>query len=201
MQTAGGNYKGCAVQIYDQQGNLVTESLITKHDAKLSEIELTDFSNPNVAAVEASSGLRNGAMYRVRILHRPVPHEYVGIAILRGGYRAIVLSRAEASEIRRSPHYKVNGQGMILSLIYDNKAYELLKPLCVQIVNISQGGVRVSAASNTLSVGDSFELSLLLSAQRKFLIAKVINSAETGPGTAEYGCVFLAKGRVPERVK
>ncbi len=202
MAAPGMNIKGCVVQVYDKLDYLVMESTVSSYDAKLSEIELSEFAqHPDLASLEEATGLKDGATYRVRVMCLPVPYEYTGTARLKGGYRVIVLYRGEISENRHNPRFKVDASASIVSLVYDNKAYVLLSPLEVRIVNVSQSGVRFSAKHNTMSLGDSFELILPIGGVKQSLLAKVMNCVDVGPEATEYGCSFLAKGREIERVE
>ncbi len=202
MAAPGINLKGCAVQIYDKLDYLVMESTVSSHDTRLSEIELGEFAlYPDLTSLEEATGLKDGATYRVRIMCLPVPYEYVGNAILKGGYRVIVLYRGEISENRHNPRYKVDAPASIVSLVYENKAYVMLAPLEVRIVNVSQSGVRFSAKHNTMSLGDSFEMILPIGGKKQSLLAKVMNCVDVDPETTEYGCSFLSKGREIERVE
>ncbi len=187
---------GCIVRLYDLLGNLVVTSTIASYDDLNMEIELDDMIRP-----EEYDALKNGDTYRVLIIAKPHPVEYLGTAKLKGYFpKTIALYRGQEKESRKHPRYRIETFALIESVIYRDLAYPLSVPLAVRVVNISKGGLRLRTERDAMAKGDRFELSMEISGKREFFLIEVRNSVDIGTSESEYGCAFLANGKRLERV-
>ncbi len=198
MAVSKGNLVGCIVHLHDMADQLVLTSVITSYDARFSEIEIAEFAefggHWDITALEAATGLKDGAAYKVRVMCKPIPYEYMGKAVLKGAFPAVLLYRGEKWEGRRNTRYKLNTQATVARRLREDSAGAQPTPFEVTVINISQGGVRIRASSQALSLGDCFEMLLMIGDKLENLIAKVLNSLSADADTSEYGCSLLAKG-------
>ena len=181
MAASIGNYLNCPVLLYDEDGNDISRSKIVEYD----------MNSKRVILETVPSCLKDGDTYRLLILTEPSPREYQGRfkRDIWGEYFA--LFRGQAREGRQAMRHKVNMLAFIENMIYDGKAYTLLKPLEIQLINISVGGMRFRAPLNALTSGDRFQTSVALKDEKKLLIAEVVNHRQANQTSAEYGCRFL----------
>jgi len=172
---------GCSVLIYDEAGNQPVSSTITEYNRNTLRIEVK----------ELPGYLDIGSVCRLLILSSPSPCEFQGRVVKEGNKKYIAMFFGHEKENRTAARFKVKFPAMIENLICDGKAYPLLTPLEVTMVNISQSGVRFRTPENAFSEKDRFQMKVLINNNTKLLIADVVNHTETDNGSSEYGCRFL----------
>jgi len=181
MKGLSGYYTGHTVLIYDTDGNHLDSTTITSYDKMALRIEVQAL--PSVFS--------SGAGCRVLIMTSPSPCEYQGRALREGTRLYIAMYQGQEKESRGAERYKINSSAVIENLVCDGRAYPLLAPLEITLVNISKSGVRFRAPLNSLSDGDRFQMRMKISDSDKLLIADVINHHDIDEQTSEYGCQFL----------
>ena len=181
MAALSGDYTDCSILIYDQAGNHLGSTVIKYYDKVSLRIE--------VQALPPNLGVSD--FCKVLILSTPSPCEYQGRINKEGARKTIAMFQGHEKESRAAARYKVNYPAMIENLVYEGRAYPLLTPLEVGLINISQSGVRFSAPNNSLSEDDKFQMRMKISESDKLLIAEVVNHKDNEMTASEYGCRFL----------
>jgi len=181
MSALSSNFVDCAVLIYDEAGNQLGSTIVTYYnkDALLIEVE------------ELPPVIENDGRCKLLILSSPSPCEYQGRIVSEGAKKVIAIYHGVEKESRMAVRYKVNYPASIENLICVGKAYPLLTPLEVGLINISKSGMRFRAPNNSLAIGDMFQIRIKIGDNSKILIADVVNYSDKSSGTSEYGCRFL----------
>ena len=167
--------------IYDEKGNHLDSTIVTDFDMDMMWIDVQEI--PPV--------LRNGKRCRLLILSSPSPYGYQGKVIKVGSRKTIAIYYGHEKENRGLVRHKISLSALVENLIYTNRAYVLHTPLEVELINISQGGVRFRAPQNALSDGDRFQMRMKISVSDKLIIADVVNHTDGSTGMSEYGCSFV----------
>ena len=181
MKALNSDHTGCAILIYDLDGNHIGSTSVTSHDRKAMRIEVKEIPHP----LSAGSGCT------MLILTSPAPCEYQGRILGEGNRKIIAMYRGRERENRGAVRYKISSPALIENLIYDGKAYRLHTPLRVELINISKSGVRFRSQNYALSNRDRFQMRLKISDGEKLLIADVVHHIDQNAETTEYGCCFL----------
>jgi len=181
MSALTSDYTGCSVLIYDEAGNHLGSTVVTDYNKNALRIEVQG----------APSTLKVGSRCRLLILSSPSPCEYQGRVAREGAKKTIAMFYGQEKENRGAARFKVNFPAVIENLICDNRAYPLHTPLAIELVNISQSGVRFRAPYNALSDSDVFQMRMRINNSEKLLIANVVYHTDNGTETSEYGCRFL----------
>ena len=93
-------------------------------------------------------------------------------------------------ERRSHIRYDVSGNATIFSYLDEGRAYALHTPQIASLINISQGGVRLSMKYNSMIVDDFVQISILFGNKERLLTAHVVNLADFD-GYSEYGCELV----------
>jgi len=181
MSSLSSDFTGCSVLIYDEAGAQPASSVILNYNRSTLRIEVKEIPRTFEA----------GSVYRLLILSSPSPCEFQGRVVKEGNRKSIAMFFGHEKENRSSVRFKVKFPALIENLICDGKAYPLLTPLDVILINISQSGVRFRTPGNALSNGDRFQMKMLINNTAKLLIADVVNHIDQVNGSSEYGCRFL----------
>jgi len=180
VRALGENHTGCAILIYDINGNHLGNTLITHHDKTTMRIQVQVVPPALDVGVECT----------LLILSSPTPCEYHGRLTIDSGKKVIALYRGRERENRGATRFAVNSPAVIENLICNGKAYRLHTPVNVELMNISKSGVRFRAQNNALSDGDRFQMRMRISESEKLLIADAIHHVDLNKAS-EYGCRFL----------
>ena len=181
MSALNSDFTGCSVFFYDDAGNNLGNTTVIDYNKKALRIEVP-YTPPSLTV---------GSSCKLLILSSPSPCEYQGRVAKEGAKKIIALFFGHEKENRRSVRYKVNIPALIENMIYDNRAYPLHTPLEIELVNISQSGMRFRAPFTALSDDDRFQIRLRINKSEKLLIADVVYHIDKGTETSEYGCRFL----------
>jgi len=181
MTSLSSDYTGCTVFIYGTGGDHLGSTLVSSYDKKQLRIEVLELPEVLVA----------GAGCKLLIMSSPAPCEYLGRVVREGAKSLIAMYQGQEKENRKSVRYKINTTALIENLVCDLKAFPLLKPLEIKLINISKSGVRFSAPVYALIDGNRFQMRMKISDSEKVLIAEVIHHTNIGHEITEYGCRFL----------
>ena len=181
MAVLGGDYTGCTILVYDTSGNHLGSTTVTQYDKAALRIEIREFP----------PALRTGDRCNLLILTSPTPCEYSGRVSVDGKRHTLALFMGKEHENRAFERYKVSCSAVVENYISGNKAYPLLAPLEIKVINISKSGLRFRAASYTVCDGDRFQVRIKINDNNKLLIIEAVNHLDTAQGTTEYGCRFL----------
>jgi hypothetical protein len=181
MAALSGDFTGCSIFIYDISGNHLGSTKVTRYSKDTLRIEVEELPQP----------LNTGDTCQVLILTQPSPCEYQGRVKKEGKKKVIALFFGHEKENRKVKRYNVSFTAKIENLVCEGKAYPLLTPLEVTLINISQGGARFAAPNYTMFNGDRFQMRMKISDSDKVLIAEVVNNLDVNNTKSEYGCRFL----------
>lgn len=187
MTALSADFRECSILIYDAAGNYLGSTVVTEYDKSALRIEVEAL--PRI--------LYPGNSCRLLILTAPSPCEFQGRVIKEGAKILLAMYQGQEMENRGAVRYKINFPAFIENLIYNGKAYPLLTPLKVELVNISKSGVRFNAQPYSLIEEDRFQTRLRIGDGEKLLIAIVKNHLDKFDNSsekAEYGCQFLIGG-------
>ena len=190
MGALRGDYAGCAVLIYDMEGNHLCTTSVTDYDKTTLRID--------VAALPPEDDLGGGV--KLLILSSPAPCEYQGKILREGKRKLIAMFRGQEREMRGAERYAVKTTALIEDFVSDGSIYPLYSPLEVELMNISKSGVRFRSPNFSLCDGDVFRMRMRFSDKDKLLIAEVTNHIDRDSKNSEYGCRFLTgseSGRKP----
>ena len=132
MTSLGSDFTGCSVLIYDGAGNQLGSSTAVSYSRSSLRLELEK--------IPPSLGI--GSVCRLLILTSPSPCEFQGRVNKDGSKKVIAMYFGQEKENRGSTRYKVNYKAMIENMVFNGRAYTLHTPVEVDIINISQSGVR-----------------------------------------------------------
>jgi hypothetical protein len=177
-----GDYTGCAVLLYDGNGDYIKRCEVSHFNRRTYQLQLRDGVPLSLAVDDICSLL---------ILTEPSPREYKGRVLVDKSERVLVLFRGKDKESRRVGRYKVNFPALITSLIRDGEVYDLHTPITVKVINISRNGVRLHASSNALRERDMIRLQVNIDGTEKRLTSLVVNTLDRDAGTSEYGCGLI----------
>ena len=181
MSVLAGDFTGCSVLIYDTNGNHLSSTVIREHERKEQQIKV----NLIPAQLKANDNCK------VFIMSSPSPCEFSGKLIKEGGKLIIAMFQGQEKENRAATRYTVNTPANIEALIIEEQAYSLQTPVEVTLINISTSGVRFRAPYYSLIEKDIFRMNLVISNSQKTITAEVINNADKGTETSDYGCRFV----------
>jgi hypothetical protein len=174
---------GYTAMIYNAEGEELAESKIWEHDLVINSIELSDL--PELAEEE---------VYDLLIPMAPMPYICKGKVQIRNGIKHMLLFKVKASDSRKETRFNVNVAAEIEHLLYGNQAYPTYHPVEVYLKNLSKNGLCFRAVKNTLSVGDSISLRLLMNDHsNKLLTAHVMRCRDVDDYVSEYGCRLVKK--------
>lgn len=94
------------------------------------------------------------------------------------------------SEKRKGIRHKADFQSYISALICGDDTYPLFAPILINVVDISNKGIRFNAPRNTLLVGDKFMLQVKFKENVELFVAQVVNIMDKDDGESEYGCLL-----------
>ena len=181
MTSLSADFTGCPVLIYDESGVLLSSTEIETYDRSVMRVEVK----------EMPPSLNAGGVCRLLILSSPSPCEFQGRIIKEGSRKSIAMFFGQEKENRSATRYKVNYEAMIENLICDGKAYPLLTPQVVSLINISQSGARFRTPRYSFTDGDRFQMRMIIKDTAKLLIADIVNHVDKSEDSSEYGCRFL----------
>jgi len=181
MSVLSDNYTGCTVFIYDMNGDHLLDTVVTDHNREEQQLKV------NSLPVE----LHINDKCSLLVLTSPSPCEYLGKVKKIGGNIFIAMYQGQEKENRTATRYAVNAPAMIDTLITEGHPYSLHTPLNVTLINISTSGVRFRAPYYSLAEGDVFQMRMVISQNKKKLIAQVLNHIDKEPVSSDYGCLFL----------
>ena len=181
MSALRGDYTSCSVIIYDVVGNHLGTTTATGYDKGSLRLRVREV--PGI--------LNLGDVCKLLILTAPSPCEFNGRIVRENLTEMIALFQGHEKEERGAVRYKVNYPALIENLVYDSKAFPLLEPLVVEMLNVSKSGVRFRAPINALSDNDRFQMRIKINENEKVLIADVVNHFDQESGMTDYGCRFL----------
>ena len=181
MPTVNTEYVGCTALVYCNAGENLARTIVTDYDKAQNLITLKSYPKE----------LNIGDMCRLLVLTEPIPRECYGKVKSDVGNKVIALFKWEEKEKRGASRYKVNFSAFIEKMFYDNKPYELLRPVEINLMNISTGGMRFYTVPETVTNGDRFQIRIYLNTDVKVLVAQIVNHRETNPDQIEYGCRFV----------
>ena len=181
MPAVNTEYVGSTALVYDNAGENLARTIVTDYDKVRSLMSLK----------KIPPELKIGDVCRLLILTEPVPRECHGKIKSDVGNKIIALFKLEEKENRGSSRYKVNFSAFIEKMIYDNKPYDLLRPVEINLMNISTSGMRFFAEPNTVTHGDRFQIRIYLNMDVKVLVTEIVNHREIDENRIEYGCRFV----------
>ena len=181
MSVLSDNYTGCTVLIYNMDGEHLLDTVVAAHNREEQQIQVS--SLPEDLHINDSCSLL--------VLTSPSPCEYLGKVKKVGGSVFIAMYQGQEKENRTATRYAVNAPAIIDTLITDGQPYSLHTPLTITLINISTGGVRFRAPYYSLADGDVFQMRMIISQNKKKLIAQVLNHVDNEPASSDYGCLFL----------
>ena len=181
MSVLSDNYTGCTVLIYNMDGEHLLDTVVTEHNREEQRIQVS--SLPEVLHINDICSLL--------VLTSPSPCEYLGKVKKIGASVFIAMFQGQEKENRTATRYAVNAPALIDTLITEGHPYSLHTPLTIRLINISTGGVRFRAPYYSLADGDVFQMRMVISQNKKKLIAQVVNHVDDEPASSDYGCIFL----------
>ena len=186
----GNDFTGHTVIVYDEDYIKITETNIIEYDIVLGNIRIRE-----------NSKLATGDNVQLLILTSPNPcsfHGRVGPRIQ--GMSTIDLHSGKSKEDRASKRFPIESidsivsTGVIDGLVRGNEAIDM-PPVNVQLVNISQGGIRFSGAKGLLQNKDEVLLSVNIKGAVKILAVEVVNILNAHPGRSDYCGKFTIADR------
>jgi len=162
-------------------GDHLMDTVVTEHNREEQQIQVG--SLPEDLHINDNCSLL--------VLTSPSPCEYLGKVKKVGGSVFIAMFQGQEKENRTATRYAVNAPALIDTLITEGQPYSLHTPLTIRLINISTGGVRFRAPYYSLADGDVFQMRMIISQNKKKLIAQVVNHVDNEPSSSDYGCIFL----------
>ena len=181
MSALTGDFTDCTVFIYDIDGTHLANTVVKTHDKGAQQIQ--------VGFMPFELGINDNC--KLLILSSPTPCEYQGKVKRVGGNQFIAMFQGQEKESRSSSRYPVNTPALIDALIVDGEPHVVQTPIEVTLINISTSGVRFRAPFYSFEDGDSFQMHMVISNNKKRIIAKVVNHLDNEPDHSDYGCLFL----------
>ncbi|MCL2222312.1 MAG: PilZ domain-containing protein [Oscillospiraceae bacterium] len=177
------SYVGCAVILFDQDGNTIGNTTVIHNDNEtlLMEVQVL----PDKLSV--------GSTCRLLIFTDPEPCEYYGKIVTYKTKKVIALYRGRVRSKRREQRVAINTPAQIESLFYSGREYPLHTPVKVTLINVSKGGMRFSAKTDTSIRGNKFRARVSLGETEKLIVAEVVNVVDAKLKQSEYGCKFVGK--------
>jgi len=181
-KASGGNYAGCAVLLFDDEGNTIGSTRVTHNDNEMLRMQVQVMP----------SELDVGSTCRLLVFTDPLPCEYQGKIVVDGVKKVIALYQGRTRDKRSEHRAAIAVPAQIESLTYSGKDYPLHTPIKVTLVNVSKGGMRFSAPSDTSTVGNKFKARVSISNTEKIVSAQVVNLVNHETKPSQYGCRFLS---------
>jgi len=179
-----GDYTGCVVILFDKDGKTIGSTLVKNNNKETLLMQVQ--SLPDQLSV--------GSTCRLLILTEPAPCEYQGRIVKDGATNTIAMYHGRMRDDRRNRRIAVTAPAQIEFLVYDGQQYALHTPIKVTLINISRGGMRLSAPNDTLVRGSRFHAKVNIVNTEKSLAAEVVNMLDVDSERTEYGCRFLIAG-------
>jgi len=177
------SYAGCAVLLFDQDGNTIGSTTVTHNDNETLLMEVQVLPD----------NLSVGSTCRLLIFTDPEPCEYYGKIVIDKTKKVIAMYRGRVRSKRKEQRMTINTPAQIESLFYSGREYPLHTPVKVTLINISKGGMRFSAGADTSIKGNKFRARVSLGETEKLIVAEVVNAVDVRLKPSEYGCKFVGK--------
>jgi len=171
------DFNSCNALIYDEKGTQLANVKILEYDGL-----------ENTIRIKGESALEAGMLCDVLILTAPTPFVYKGRVYDLAHYKVIRLFQGKTSCKRRETRYNADLPALVEGLVYDGKLFPLKMQMGAQVINISKSGLRFRTSPNALTIGNRFQLRMIVGTDEKTLTADVVNCLDVPPTASEFGC-------------
>lgn len=100
----------------------------------------------------------------------------------------VLLGKSSPKEDRKQTRYPIMLEGTVCDVYVADRLIRLRKPIQIQTVNISSGGILIKADAGCFDVGDRFSLLLKSRAVEMKVVCEIVRMQNCGRLTEEYGC-------------
>ena len=172
----------CPIIIFDEQKNLITETIVTGY-------------GKDEMYIEVSEGLENisiGSRLWLLVIHADSVSEFSGkLTSLRQGIYEISVHGQRKRDSRGSPRFSIDIPAVINNLIIDSEVVNLTNPINVTIKNISSTGLMIESKSLPLHKGVSLNIEFKLHDKNTITLCKVVREPKTGSTPNHFGCQLI----------
>jgi hypothetical protein len=172
----------CPIFIYDENNNLITETVVTGY-------------GKNEMYIEVSSGLEStapGTRLRLVVIHPDSVSEFAGkLTSLRQGIYEISIHGQLKRDARGAQRISFNIPGTISTFLINSEVVKLMNPLNITIKNISATGLMIESKDLPLNEGISLNVEFSLNGKNSIILSKVVRTPEPGSDPNCFGCQIL----------
>ena len=172
----------CPILIFDDQKNLITETIVIGY-------------GKDEMYIEVSEGLENisiGSRLWLLITHADSVSEFSGkLTSLRQGIYEISIHGQRKRDSRGSPRFPFNIPAVINNFIIDSEVVKLTNPINVTIKNISSTGLMVESKSLPLTKGIMLNIEFKLHDKNTIILCKVVREPTVGSTPDHFGCQLI----------
>jgi len=172
----------CPIYIYDNDRNLIAETVVTGYGRDEMYLEVKE-------------GLQNiaiGTRLRLLIIHAHSVSEFSGkLSSLRQGVYELSIHGQQIRDSRGSPRFKFNIPAVINSFVVDSEVVKLNTPIRVTIHDISSTGLMVVSKELPLVEGTVLNVEFKLHGRDTIILCKVVREPAKGFNPDGFGCQLV----------
>ncbi len=110
---------------------------------------------------------------------------------MSGSSVEILLFKGEIRENRLHPRYNLSVDGYVDALMFSGQTVPLRVPITVKSLNISGGGVLITAPTDAFFTGSEIRLILNVNETPTILYCSVLRVSSDEQGMSQYGCKLI----------
>ncbi len=179
------NFTGCYAEIFDLETNeIIDRTRIISHDRKFHIIKM-------------ESNAKKEILKRVRIsvviFSSDKPFQFFGTARKSMGFNAleVALFQGREKEGRKYGRYDVNIAGVVDAIKTKTQLLEIARPLEIEVLNVSVGGMLIKTYPYCFDVGSAFRVKLSLNGNAREFSCIVMRVLGQTSISWQYGCEFI----------
>ena len=172
----------CPIYIYDNDRNLIAETVVTGYGRDEMYLEV----------MEGLQDIPIGTRLRLLVIHANSVSEFSGkLSGLRQGIFEISIHGQQKRDSRGSPRFKFNIPALINNFVVDSEVVKLNSPIRVTIQNISSTGLMIESKELPLVAGTVLNVEFKLHGRDTIILCKVIREPAKGFNPDSFGCQIV----------
>ncbi len=179
------DFTGCYAEIFDvDSGETLDRARIILHDKKFHIIKVES---------NAKKEILKRVRIQVVIFSNKNPIQFNGTARKSMGFTAveIALFQGKEKEGRRHGRFDVHIDGIIDAVKTKTQTLSIARPIDVEVINVSVGGILVKTYPYCLSVGSAFRVKIEVNGNKREFNCEVKRILGQQTTSWQYGCEFI----------
>jgi len=179
MASLASSFTDAVVFIYDKNNNLITKTIITRH-------------NRNEMYIEVAKGLENVKLktrLQLLIIHSGGASELNGtLRSIRQGLFEISIFGERQRDVRTSVRRTLNASAAISDMVTDSESEKPPAPIQIVIENLSATGILIKTRTMRMEIGTFLQIEFKLHGKDVILFSEVVREQVHDGDVYKYGC-------------